>query len=251
MRMTQPGLILFAASFAGLGVLGLWTGDFAMNWQPVPAGIPGYAALAYLSGALLLIGGVSLVIPRLSAFGAGLLSLNLLVWLLLLELPKVLTGAGHEVNWLGLGETLVMLCGAWILFCTDPRTWLSGKRAAKGARLGKYLFALALIPIGLSHLFYAAVTAAMVPAWLSFRMAIAVGTGVAHMAAGGAIILKVAARIAALLEAAMMSLFTLLIWLPGICTAPGSRYQWTAFFASAAITAGAWVVWDALRTDKV
>jgi uncharacterized membrane protein len=250
MRMTQPGLIIFAAAFVGLGVLGLWTGDFAMNWQPVPAGIAGRAALAYLSGALLLIGGVSLLVPRLAAFGAALLSANLLVWLLLLEIPRLFTGAGHEVNWLGLGETLVLLCGAWILFCEHGEKWLGAMRAAKGVRLGKYLFALALFPIGLSHLVYAAITAAMVPAWLPTRFAFAIGTGAAHIATGGAIILKVVARTAALLEAIMMSLFTLLIWVPNIVATPDSRGHWTAFFASLAITGGAFVVWDALRKDN-
>ena len=86
MRLT--GHLVFAISMAGLGILSLIYGDFAMNWQPVPPGIPGHAVLAYLSGVMLLAGGAGLLV-RPTMTGAGLLlTLNLLVWLLLLQVPR-------------------------------------------------------------------------------------------------------------------------------------------------------------------
>jgi hypothetical protein len=45
-RRQQPALTLFAIGMIGLGILVLVYGDFAMGWQPVPAGIPGRMALA-------------------------------------------------------------------------------------------------------------------------------------------------------------------------------------------------------------
>ncbi len=42
----QPALTFFAAGLIGLGVLALIYGDFALVWQPVPAGLPGRTALA-------------------------------------------------------------------------------------------------------------------------------------------------------------------------------------------------------------
>ena len=245
MRKIGLGAAIFAVCMMGWGILSLIYHDFAMNWQPVPAGIPDRAALAYLSGAMLLAGGAALFWRRSAAFGAGLLAANLLVWIVLLQVPQVIAGFRHEGAWLGLGETLVLFSGAWILFCAR----ISSPRAALGIRIGKYLFAVALIPIGLSHMVYADVTAGMVPGWLPFHMPFAWLTGAAHIAAGVAIIAGVLPQLAALLEAVMMSLFTLLIWLPGIVAAPMDRFHWTAFFASAAISGAAWVVSDTLRRE--
>jgi hypothetical protein len=49
-------------------------------------------------------------------------------------------------------------------------------------------------------------------------------------------------RVAAMAEAAMIGVFTLLVWGPGILAAPRTRLNWTAFFISWAIGAAAWVV---------
>jgi hypothetical protein len=55
-------------------------------------------------------------------------------------------------------------------------------------------------------------------------------------------------RLAAALEAAMISVFTLLIWVPGAATNPTSRLEWTALAISWTVGAGAWVVADSYST---
>jgi uncharacterized membrane protein len=251
MRLT--GLLAFAISMAGLGILSLIYGDFAMNWQPVPPGIPGHAVLAYLSGIMLLLGGLGLLARRTVTAGALLLTLNLLVWLLLLQAPRVVLGGRHEAAWLGLGETLVLLCGAWSLFSATAaeENRLRGWLARHYLKLGSVLFALALLPIGLSHMVYADITAQMTPAYFPFRLGIAWLTGAAHIAAGIAILFGVLPRLAAMLEAVMMSGFTLLIWLPGLAAHPADRFHWTAFFASAALSGAAWTMAGALNGEPV
>jgi hypothetical protein len=56
------------------------------------------------------------------------------------------------------------------------------------------------------------------------------------------VLLSILPRVAAFTEATMLSLFTLLIWVPAIFAAPKQRLPWTAFFISWAITAATWVV---------
>jgi uncharacterized membrane protein len=106
------------------------------------------------------------------------------------------------------------------------------------------LLGIALIPCGLAHFAYAHETAALVPAWLPAHLAWAYATGAGFIAAGAAILSGVGARLASVLVTFMMAAFTLLVWLPGVISAPGKRLQWTAFFISLAISAGAWVVAD-------
>ena len=50
------------------------------------------------------------------------------------------------------------------------------------------------------------------------------------------------ATVRAAAEAAMLSIITILVWVPAILAAPRTRLPWTAFFISWAITAAVWVV---------
>ena len=84
--------------------------------------------------------------------------------------------------------------------------------------------------------------AALVPAWLPYRAGWAYLTGAGQMACGLGVLLSILPRLAAFTEAAMLSLFTLLVWVPAIVATPKGRLPWTAFFISWAITAAAWVV---------
>lgn len=49
-----------------------------------------------------------------------------------------------------------------------------------------------------------------------------------------------------MLEAVMLSVITLMVWLPGVIAAPGNG-SWTPFLMSTAIACGAWVVADSHR----
>src|SRR5262245_21689628 len=103
-----------ACSFAGLGILSLGSGDFALNWQPVPEWVPWRQPLAYLSGSMLLAAGVGMLWRRTAALSTSLLAANLVMWLVLLRLPRVIQHPLIEVGWLGFSEPLVLVTGAWI-----------------------------------------------------------------------------------------------------------------------------------------
>jgi uncharacterized membrane protein YphA (DoxX/SURF4 family) len=95
---------------------------------------------------------------------------------------------------------------------------------------------------GLSHFVYAQGTADMVPAWLPDRLGIAYLAGAGHFAAGVAILSGVLPRLAATLEAGMISSFVLLLHLPGAVSAPGNRLEWTMLFVASALAGAAWSV---------
>src|SRR6202051_2408803 len=156
-RSQQPALTLFAIGMIGLGVLALVYDDFAMVWQPVPAGIPGRTALAYASGVIMLLGGVGLLLNATAAWAIRILFPYLIVWALL-KVPPLVAAPQIEAVWLGFGELAVLLSGGWILFARlarlregSPLAFLTGEKAIRFARI---LFAVSLIPIGLSHIMY-------------------------------------------------------------------------------------------------
>jgi len=108
--------------------------------------------------------------------------------------------------------------------------------------IARILFGLALIPIGLSHLFYVKETAELVPAWLPYRIGWAYLTGGGQIACGLGVLFSVLSRMAAIAEAGMLSLLDLLVWLPAIVAAPRDRLSCTAFFITWAIASSGWLV---------
>src|SRR5258708_15579863 len=222
-RSQQPALTLFAVGMIGLGILALVYGDFAMVWQPVAPWIPGRTALAYGSGLLMLFGGLGLFVRATAAWSARILFPYLIVWLLL-KLPALLVAPQMEAVWLGIGELAVLLAGGWVLFAKlaglregSPLSFTTGEN---GIHLARMLFAVSLIPIGLSHLVYVKETAELVPSWLPYRVGWAYLTGAGQIACGLGRLFSIFPRVAARRGAALISLFTLLVWGPAILAAP-------------------------------
>ncbi len=244
-RSQQPALTAFAIGMIGLGILGLVYGDFALVWQPVAPWIPGRTALAYGAGIIMLLGGVGLLLRNTVAWSVRILFPYLIVWLLL-KVPALLAAPQMEAVWLGFGELAVLMAGGWVLFATQaelregsPLSFATGER---GIRLARILFAVSLLPIGLSHIVYVKATVDLVPAWLPYRVGWAYLTGAGHIACGLGVLFSIFPRVAAYMEAGMIGLFTLLVWVPAILAAPTTRLPWTAFFISWAIGSAAWVV---------
>jgi len=244
-RSQQPALTLFAVGMIGLGILALVYGDFALVWQPVAPWIPARTILAYGSGLIMLLGGVGLLLEATVTWSVRILFPYLIVWLLL-KAPALLVAPQMEAVWLGFGEIAVLMTGGWVLFATlaglregSPLTFATGPNGIRRARM---LFAVSLIPIGLSHLVYVKQTVELVPAWLPYRVGWAYLTGAGQIACGLGVLFAILPRVAAWVEAGMISLFTLLVWGPAIVAAPKTRLPWTAFFISWAIASAAWVV---------
>jgi uncharacterized membrane protein len=244
-RSQQPAVTLFAIGMTGLGILALVYGDFAMVWQPVPAWVPGRTVLAYSSGLIMMLGGIGLLFRFTAAWAARILFPYLIIWLLL-KVPAIFAAPQMEAAWLGAGELAVLLTGGWVLFAKlaglREESLLAFTTSEKSIYFARMLFAISLIPIGLSHIVYVKETAELVPPWLTHRVWWAYLTGGGQIACGLGLLFSIVPRVAATVEACMISLFTLLVWGPAIIASPKTRLPWTAFFISCAIASAAWVV---------
>jgi uncharacterized membrane protein len=232
MQHQRPAQIAFATGMIALAVLGLVTGDFGGIWRFAPAWIPARQALAYASSVIMLVGGAALLTKRTEALAARVLFPYLMLLLLFTKIPAVIKAPLVEGAWQSMSEILVPLAGGWVLFTAD-------RRALHAAQL---LFGFALIPLGVAHFVYLGQTAPLIPAWIPWHTFWAYFTGAAQVAAGCGVLLGVLPRLAAVLEAAMLTAFTALVWIPLIVAAPTSVPTWSEFTMSWAVSAGAWVV---------
>jgi uncharacterized membrane protein len=252
MRIVSVGHALLAVTMIALGILGLIQGDFTAVWEPVPRSAPVRAALVYLCALISLGSGLGLLWRPSAASAARALLAWLLLWFLLFRLPVIFRAPTVIVSWEGCGETLVMIAGAWMLSAwlgdDGDRQPLGFASGAMGTRIARILFGVALIPLGLAHLAYVRETAALVPAWLPAHQFWVYLTGSAYIAAGAAVLTGVWARLAAVLAALQMGLFTLLVWVPLVSAhGPKDPSQWSETWLSWALTTAAWVVADSYR----
>ena len=244
--------VAFALAFAGLGIVGLLVGDFALVWQRIPIEhLPGRTFFAYAAAAVELLCGVGLLLASTSRLASRVLVVFLLLWVVLLKLPAVVLVPQMEATWLGFGEIAVMLAGAWVLLAGNAGEWeqrhLRFAIGDSGIRCARFLLLISLPMIGLSHFVYSKETAGYVPAWMPFPLGWAYLTGAGSLAACAGILFAFWPRLAATLEAAMLGIITLLVWGPGLFALPPDRTHWTAFLISSAIACGAWVVADSYR----
>ncbi|HEY4245712.1 MAG TPA: DoxX family membrane protein [Lacunisphaera sp.] len=245
------GRILFAVGLTGLGVLSLLFADFAMNWQPVPAWVPFRTILAYASGTILLVGGIGTFLRRTAMWSTLVLAIFVLTWLLFLQVPRVASSPTDAGVWLGFGENALLVSGGWILFASlmlRESRWKMRFVGSDGIiRSARILYAVALPIIGVSHFVYADFTASMVPAWLPFHIGFAYLTGAGHMAAGLGLLLGILPRLAAILEAGMITAFVVLLHVPGVAAAPTNRLQWTMMLVAVAYAGSAWIMAGSIR----
>jgi uncharacterized membrane protein len=238
-----PSFAVYAAGLVGIGALNLVYRDFALQWQPVPTWVPAREVLALVSGAVLVLAGGALFVARLRLAAAAVLTAYLVLWVLLLQVPRSATAPTSVGVLLGLAESTALMTGALLVLASE-------RSSANGLRAGRILFGLACLVFGLSHVVYAKITALMVPAWMPERLDIAYITGAGHFAAGLGILSGVLSRLAATLEAIMMSLFVLLLHIPGVRAAPTDRLQWTELCVATALTGAAWIVASSLRERR-
>lgn len=236
LRRVGVGHLFFALSFAVIGAISLEAKDFLLFQEPVPPGIPWRETLACISAALMLVPGIGLLLPATAKRSALALTAFVALWVLALEIPRALAHPLVEVNWLGVGEDSSLVAGGWLIYCA------AAGRGDASVRIARILFGIALLPIGLSHFVYLQAAVGFVPTWMPLRAPLTCLGGAGHIAAGLAIAFGVIPRLAAISEAVMESLFTVICWVSAVVATPSDRQVWVNLCISTAITAAAWAV---------
>jgi len=245
MRIVGVGQGLFAIATASLALWSLEYGEFA--WGAVPW----RETWVYASALSILAASTGLWFPRTAL--PSVLTIGVYQALgAAIAVPQILSKPLSVGAWYPFCEALTALTGASLLYAMlrwesrGPGGMLIASRGA--VRIAQVLYGLTCVFYGGSHFLYADYTAVMVPGWLPGHVAFAYLTGVGHLAAGIAIIFGILPRLAAVLEAVMMSLFGLLVWVPSAFEQPRPQWatppehQWSELAITLVLAASAWIV---------
>lgn len=239
------GIRVYGLAAFALGVIGFVWDDFALVWQPVPAGVPDRAMLAYATAAILVMAGAALNWRRTAAYGGAVLASLFALGIVLLHMPHVVARPLSLGSWSGVAEQLALVVGGLLVYASTAK--IDAAFAARILRAGWLAFGACCLVFGAAHFRYAADTAAMVPKYLlPGQMFWAYATGAAHIAAGLAILSGIQARLAAILLTAMFAVFGIFVHAPLLYADPSSHLNWVMNAMNLALTGAAWLVADSL-----
>jgi uncharacterized membrane protein YphA (DoxX/SURF4 family) len=234
----------------GLGIMAMaavWLawGKFDPS-QGVPESFPGHTILAYAVAAFTLLAGAALEWRRTSAYAAGALTIYYtLVVVILTDGPGLIDNYAEYGSYSGIAAQVAIAAGALIVYAAHAT--ISAALAARLTRVGQLTFGVCALLFGGAHFYYLNLTVPLIPKWLPpSRDFWAYATGIAHIAAGLAILTGVQARRAGILLTIMYALFTPLVHVPALLADPFSYWNWSENSLNLALVGVAWVVADSL-----
>jgi uncharacterized membrane protein len=247
--MIPLGIRIYGLGALATGLVGLVWGDFALQWQPVGPHLPARTALAYVFAALLVLGGIAVNMQRLRVQGAAMLTALYAIVVLLMQSAVALQHPGQFATWNGVAEQVALLSGGLAAYAWLRDGGRARRREDRGGwdshrllHIATMAMGVCLLTFGVAHFLYLDFTASMVPAWIPGGQRFwALLTGIAHIAAGVALLTGVRARLAAILLTVMFASFGLLLHLPLLLAQP-NHLNWVMNAINLALTGAAWTL---------
>ncbi|HSP97638.1 MAG TPA: hypothetical protein VL049_10390 [Candidatus Dormibacteraeota bacterium] len=246
---TAFGWRVYGLGVMALAAVGLALGDF-LPGQAVHKAFPDRTALAYAAAAFMLVAGAAVEWRRTTAWAAAALTAYFgLIVVVVMDARVVVAHYALYLAYSNVAEQVAIAAGGLIVFAASAR--IDAARARRLIRLGQVAFGVCAVLFGGAHFFYMNMTAPLVPRWLPPSQEFwGYATGVAHIAAGVAILTRVRARLAAVLLTVMYASFTPLVHLPIFLANPSNHRNWVENATNLVLTGAAWVVADSLARAK-
>lgn len=248
---TRLGRGLFGIGMLAFGLLNFAFATPVLGLEALPDGLPGQALWAYASGVLLMVAGACIPSDRLRPRRAAIaVAVLLSLWLVLLQLPSVLTHLHSGGRWTPALECLALCSVAWVLVHALAERAIGGARWSgwsgrfrRLADLGRYGFGVTLPAFGALHFIYWQYVASVIPGWFPGSPVFwTYFTGCAHIAAGLAILSGVQARLAATLLGVMFGSWVFIVHVTRVLANPHSQSEWTSLCIAVALCGGAWLM---------
>ena len=202
MSLLRIGRLLFALSVILSGIYQLATGRF-VNLVPVQPPLS-YPWLPYVLGALLVLIGIALLVPRTVPAAAITLAVLLLILFFGFSLRVALPQASTGYVWVDPLMILALLGGVS----------LAAAPTQKATRFTSWALAAFLIYCGAAHFPYANYVASLIPPWIPAHMFWTYFAAIALIAGGIGVLVPRTARLAATLSGIMLFSWVFLVHIP-------------------------------------
>jgi uncharacterized membrane protein len=241
-KLVVLGPVFVAASLATFGAEHLAGPRFLM--QLVPTWMPARLFWAYFVGFALLAAAISFVAMKYVRLSATLLGVMLLLFVLLLHVPRVAANPRDRISWAVALRDLAFAGGAWAFAGSEPRE-KDGARFNWLILIGRLCVAIAVIFFGVEHFLHSKFApgvplAKLAPTWVPAGALWAYLTGAVLFLGGIALLVNRRARLAAIWIGLVMTLLTFLFYLPilAMATQPAAMNEGTNYVADTLLFAG-------------
>lgn len=232
--------MLFAIASIAFGIIQLATGDFNRGLLPVPATVPGRMLLLYICATLLLILGTGLLVPEWRYKSAIWLGIFYCLLFLLVHLFPLISNVYNPNAWTASVEVISLSSGAFLIAAIGEP--LKAKSSASNLpstlflRIGRCGFSFALLVFAFLHFKYAAFIATLIPAWIPFKLFLAIFIGIGFAAAAVSILLNKLIFPAMCVQGCMFLLWVFILHLPRAIAKMTEEPEWTSLFVALAFS---------------
>ncbi len=229
--LPAAGRWLFAISIIAFGVQNIYYKGFVVGVGLTPKWIFAHTFWAYLMGALLIAGGLSIasgVLLRWGAFAVGAIYFAGVIFAHLPRINRVIGDIGERTVLL---EPLAIGCAALLL----------------GGFRGPYraVFGATMIVFGVAHFQVPAFIASLIPHWMPARLFLAWFTGLAMAAAGISITIRWRLRLFSNLLGLMFLVWVVTLHAPRVVADLHNGDEWNSAFIALAMCGACWFIPEA------
>ncbi len=225
-NLSAAGRIFYGLSIAAMGFLSIYYHDFPyMLIPPKHSRITSHEGFLYVSGGLLILAGACIVFRKKAMPASLLLGGVLLLIFCFYFVPYEFIGSAnfmHFYDWENAAKELALSGGAFVIagcFSEGSKNLLI-RCLITLIPLGAIVYSLTIISFGLDHFLYGKEAADYVPSWIPYHLFWMYFAGLALLASGIAILLKIKVRLAATLLGAMIFIWVIILHIPKAIAAP-------------------------------
>jgi uncharacterized membrane protein len=209
----------------------------------IPSWIPAHIFWIYFVGVALVAAALSIVVKKYSQLAATLLGTMILLFVVLLHIPRVAAAPHDRISW-AVALRDLSFSGAAFGFAGAQRKLQSANSTSLLITLARYLIAVTAIFFGVEHFLHPEFApgvplAKITPTWIPLRLFWAYLTGAVLIAAGACILVNKGARLAATYLGLMILFIVAIVYLPILIDIPLDIGNGLNYFADTLMFSGA------------
>jgi uncharacterized membrane protein len=190
----------------------------------VPSWIPGHLFWALFVGSCLISAALSLVVKKQAGLAAALFGVMLLLFELLISIPRVVSAPGNRFAWAVALRDLAFSGGALAFAATQTETWRTQGRH-RVITVARLFIGIPIAFFGVEHFLHPEFApgvplARLTPSWFPVDLLLSYLTGAVFVVTGVSLIVNREARLAATWLGLMILVLVLVVYVPIVISNP-------------------------------